>query len=212
MSFVVREVEEEALIRLPDPGALETWSRWVTPTIERKRFDAWFFVARLPEDAVPTHDDHEVTASAWVDPIDALERYGDGEMIFAPPTWYTLWDLSRYAGVDAVIAEGARRHVRPVMPRFEEVEGEMVILLPGDTLYPDGNGVDGPTRLRDVAADVDALDVDVDPRIRSGILGLDGRRALADLEARQLLEGGGCDYCPSRTPCQSLRDRSRESL
>lgn len=143
----VREVEEEALIRLPDPGALETWSRWVTPTIERKRFDAWFFVARLPENAVPTHDDHEVTASAWVDPIDALARYGDGEMIFAPPTWYTLWDLARYAGVDAVIAEGARRHVRPVMPRFEEIEGEMVILLPGDTLYPDENGVDGPTRL-----------------------------------------------------------------
>ena len=57
------------------------------------------------------------------------------------------WQSDRYASVDAVIAEGARRHVRPVMPRFEEVEGEMVILLPGDTLYPDENGVDGPTRL-----------------------------------------------------------------
>ena len=35
----VREVEEEARVRLPDPSALHTWSRWVTPTFEQRRFD-----------------------------------------------------------------------------------------------------------------------------------------------------------------------------
>lgn len=142
-----REVEEEALFRLEDPSALESWSRWITPTFERKRFDAWFFVARVPANAALSHDAYEVTASAWVDPRVALDRYGEGEMVFAPPTWHTLWDLARFEGVQRVLDEAARRTVRPVLPRFQEVDGSMTILLPGDELYPAEHSVDGPTRL-----------------------------------------------------------------
>jgi len=142
-----REVEEEALVRLPDPSALHTWSRWITPTIERKRFDAWFFVARMPADAQPGHDAHEVTASAWVDPQDAMAGYTTGDMVFAPPTWHTLWDLARHHSAQSVLTTAASRFVRPVMPRFEEVDGAMAILLPGDPLYPSEHPIDGPKRL-----------------------------------------------------------------
>jgi len=142
-----REVEEECLVRLPDPSALRTFARWITPEIESRRFDAWFFVARLPAEAAPTHDDYEVTASAWVDPRDALDKYGEGEMVFAPPTWHTLWDLARYSSVESVIGAAAARPIHPVMPRFEEVEGAMALLLPGDALYPSEHPIEGPTRL-----------------------------------------------------------------
>ena len=142
-----REVEEEALVTLPNPLALQTWSRWITPTAERMRFDAWFFVARIPEGATPGHDEYEVTASAWVDPRTALSKYGDGAMTFAPPTWYTLWDLARHDSAESVLTAAAQRTVRPVLPRFEEVEGKMSILLPGDPLYPAEHPVEGPTRL-----------------------------------------------------------------
>jgi 8-oxo-dGTP pyrophosphatase MutT (NUDIX family) len=143
----VREVEEEARVRLPDPSMLHTWSRWVTPAIERKRFDTWFMVARLPGGLVPTHDEYEVTASAWVDPRTALESYGEGEMVFAPPTWYTLWELAQHIGVAAALEYAECRVVRPTAPVFQQVDDNFAILLPGDPLHPAEHSLDGPTRL-----------------------------------------------------------------
>src|SRR5690606_18220179 len=43
----VREVAEEADVMLA-PDDLFLWSRWVTPVFERRRYDTYFFVARLP--------------------------------------------------------------------------------------------------------------------------------------------------------------------
>ena len=143
----VREVEEEARVLLPDPAALHTWSRWVTPTFETKRFDTWFLVGRLPVGLVPTHDAHEVTASAWVDPRTALASYGVGEMVFAPPTWYTLWELARHVGVAAVLEHAAARTVRETQPLFQQIDDDLAILLPGDPLHPADHALEGPTRL-----------------------------------------------------------------
>ena len=41
----LRELEEEAGIRLDDPGALVPFSRWITPAEVKIRFDTWFFLA-----------------------------------------------------------------------------------------------------------------------------------------------------------------------
>src|SRR5881227_3194939 len=45
----VREVEEEAGVRLPGPEALHPFSRWITPAEVKIRFDTHFFIARVPE-------------------------------------------------------------------------------------------------------------------------------------------------------------------
>src|SRR4051795_2123448 len=41
----VRELEEEAGIRMPDAAAVIPFSRWITPSEVKVRFDTWFYVA-----------------------------------------------------------------------------------------------------------------------------------------------------------------------
>src|SRR5215204_3759701 len=55
----VREVEEEAGVRLPDPAALVRFSRWITPAQVSIRFDTHFFLVAAPEDAEPVPDGGE---------------------------------------------------------------------------------------------------------------------------------------------------------
>src|SRR3989442_151569 len=49
----LREAEEEAGVRIADPGELVPYSRWITPAEVKIRFDTWFFVAHAPADAAP---------------------------------------------------------------------------------------------------------------------------------------------------------------
>jgi hypothetical protein len=35
-----------------------------------------------------------------------------------------------------------------ILPRFEEVEDKLTLLLPGDALYPSATPVSGPTRVQ----------------------------------------------------------------
>ena len=142
-----REVEEEARVVLDDPGEMQVFSHWVTPEIETRRFDTWFLVARMPEEATPGHDDYEVVASSWVEPKSAVERYGDGDILLAPPTYYTLWDLARFDTAQDVLDDARNRNIVAVQPNFQEVDGRWAILLPGDPLYPSEQPVDGPTRI-----------------------------------------------------------------
>lgn len=142
-----REVHEEVGVRLPALRAMRAHSHWITPEVETRRFDTWFLVVRLPEGADPVHDDGETIASRWVDPKDALARYGEGDLVMAPPTYYTIWDLARFASAEAVIEEAALRSVPPVLPHFEQVGERMALLLPGDPLYPSETPVPGPTRI-----------------------------------------------------------------
>ncbi|RYY72103.1 MAG: NUDIX hydrolase, partial [Comamonadaceae bacterium] len=79
---------------------LQPWSRWVTPvvsSVSRKRFDARFFVATVPEGQQPTHDAHEATASLWLSPRAALHQYWDGLIALAPPQIMSLAHLARHA-------------------------------------------------------------------------------------------------------------------
>lgn len=147
LAAAAREVSEEVNVRLPTVAGMEVFSHWITPPIESRRFDTWFFVAPMPPDATPVHDDFETVASRWVEPRAAVARYGDGELVLAPPTYYTLWDLARHATSAAAIEAARRRRVVAVEPRFEEVEGRWTILLPGDPLFASEDPVDGPTRI-----------------------------------------------------------------
>jgi 8-oxo-dGTP pyrophosphatase MutT (NUDIX family) len=92
-----RVLERESLRLALD--LLVPWAHWVTPPIHARRFDTWFFVARMPESQVPVHDSRETTESTWMTAAHALARARRREIELAPPTWFTLRELEEFGSV-----------------------------------------------------------------------------------------------------------------
>ena len=146
----LRELSEEAGIRLP-ASALVPWSRWITPrmaALSKKRFDTRFFLALSPSDQVASHDNFETTASIWLSPKDALQRYYRGEIEMAPPQIMSLGHLARYRS--AAEALQAARQQRPpcICPENFSEQDVVVLCYPGDPRHsvPE-RALPGPTRL-----------------------------------------------------------------
>ena len=132
-----------------DVGRLYPWAHWLTPEIEAKRFDTWFFVVGEPAGQRALHDDVELTAGDWIEPVWALAQHGDGQFPLAPPTFRTLEELGEVGGVTGILGASGRRRLHAIMPRFMDAPEGMVLLLPGDPEYGVAPGLeyDGPTRI-----------------------------------------------------------------
>ncbi len=126
---------------------LTPWSRWVTPTIERRRYDARFFLARAPGEQRAAHDRIEVTEGAWLSAQGALDRFEAGTISLPPPTLRTLEQLRSLSSVDAAFASAAAaERPQPVQPHFVQLE-HPTLTLPGDPEHPlDERRIEGSTR------------------------------------------------------------------
>ncbi len=82
----IREVAEEAGVRLPGPGELVPFSRWITPAELKIRFDTWFYLATLPADADPQVDGAEIVDARWYSPQAALDAGAEDELFLVFPT------------------------------------------------------------------------------------------------------------------------------
>jgi 8-oxo-dGTP pyrophosphatase MutT (NUDIX family) len=111
---------------------LVPFARWITPAIETKRFDAWFFVAVLPEGQNAVHDDHETIESEWMEPDRAIDRCRAGEIALPPPTWTTLRMLSTMAGVEEVMVWARQRRIAPLQPGVVTGDNGPMLTVPGD--------------------------------------------------------------------------------
>ena len=133
-------------------SSLVPWSRWitpVTPSVMNKRFDTRFFVAAAPAGQVATHDNFEATESVWLKPRAALEQHRNGLIEMAPPQIMTLAHLSRFASVQAAMADARSRMPLLIEPHPMDVDGTRVICYPGDDEHPVRvRAMPGPTRLR----------------------------------------------------------------
>jgi 8-oxo-dGTP pyrophosphatase MutT (NUDIX family) len=128
----VRELHEEAGVRLPDPETLVAFSRWITPPQVAIRFDTLFLLAPAPPGAEPRPDGGETVDAGWYAPQDALTGL---ELVF--PTIKTLEQLSGFATADELLTWAAGRVVEPVEPRVV-IEGEVArVVLPGEPGYRD---------------------------------------------------------------------------
>lgn len=133
----IRELQEEAGIRIAGPQELVSFSRWITPAEVRTRFDTWFYVAKLPAGEQAEVDGREVVDARWCPPAAALEAATRGELLLVFPTIKHLEQLSAFDTADELIAHARGRTVRPVQPRVL-VRGESAtIVLPGEPGYPD---------------------------------------------------------------------------
>lgn len=140
-----RELFEEAGVLLA-LDALVLFAHWVTPPIDTRRFDTWFFATGAPPRQAPAHDGGESTASAWIRPADALSRALGGDILLAPPTWATLRELERFASVEAVLVWARARRVGRREPVLDESGGVSRLVLPGDPLVPEPDPVAFETR------------------------------------------------------------------
>lgn len=144
-SFPALADEHDFTLRL---DGLAPWSRWVTPTIERRRYDARFFVARAPERQRANHDQIEVTAGEWLTPSAALERWASGSIQLPPPTLRTIEQLDTLRSIDAVFeTASAAGAPAPVQPHFVQDGDVPTLTLPGDPAHPlDERRIWGSTR------------------------------------------------------------------
>jgi 8-oxo-dGTP pyrophosphatase MutT (NUDIX family) len=115
-----------------DLAALVPLSRWITPKVESRRFDARFFVARAPEGQQGAHDMTETMASFWDSPHNILARFDHAEIQLAPPTHRTLQILAECTDVDAALTRACASRLDPICPELVPQEGTMALVLPGD--------------------------------------------------------------------------------
>lgn len=83
-------------------SSLRSLSRWVTPPLLPRRFDARFFVAVLPDGARPAFAASEVVDHRWVRPGDALSGIAGGDIRLWLPTFVTLQQLEALGGTAGV--------------------------------------------------------------------------------------------------------------
>ncbi len=133
----IRELEEEAGIELPESAALVPFSRWITPSEVKVRFDTWFFVAAAPEGVEATPDGGECVDARWLRPAAALEAGERDELMLVFPTIKHLEALAEFDSVEHALATARGREVEPVQPRVvvDEEAGSARVLLPGDPGY-----------------------------------------------------------------------------
>jgi 8-oxo-dGTP pyrophosphatase MutT (NUDIX family) len=117
--------------------SLKPYSRWVTPVTKsgKKRFDARFFVAMVPDGQEAVHDGVEMEDIIWVTPEAALEMYRRGIVSFMPPTFRTVEELCGFATVKELFASLGSKRIYPRLPEFYFFEGGYGLRLPCDTEY-----------------------------------------------------------------------------
>jgi 8-oxo-dGTP pyrophosphatase MutT (NUDIX family) len=131
----VREVEEEAGLRLPDPAALVRFSRWITPPQMAIRFDTHFFLVRAPAGQEAHVDGTEMVDLAWHTPAGALAAHLRGELQLVFPTIKHLEQLAGFASATELLDWATGREVVAVEPHVQFTGETARVVLPGEPGY-----------------------------------------------------------------------------
>ncbi len=117
---------------------LRPWSRWITPVVEPRRFDARFFAAALPAGQRTRDVGGEASEVAWVTPAKALQDWERGDITLFPPTAVTLSELAACGDVETVLT--GPRQVAPIIPEIQLREGAVWLTVPGLSDFPAAPG------------------------------------------------------------------------
>src|SRR5262245_28574200 len=99
----LQSIAEREQLRLA-LDALVLFAHWVTPPIDTRQFDTRFFMARLPPNQTPAHDESETTHSSWLTSADAIAQSVRNDIVLPPPTWATIRELEAFTSVDEAMA------------------------------------------------------------------------------------------------------------
>lgn len=145
-----RETFEETGVKLRVTD-LVPWSRWITPNepaVMKKRFDARFFVAAMPEGQIALHDGSEATDSAWHTPRGAITNYINHQLTLAPPQIMTLVALCEFRDVESCVKFARTADTYCIEPGVLKAANGRTLVYPGDTEHRNPHKqMPGPTRL-----------------------------------------------------------------
>ena len=133
----LRELEEEAGIRLDGSTALVPFAHWITPAEVTVRYDTLFYAVEAPEGTEPAVDGEECVAARWIRPADALAEHAQGELELVFPTIKTLEGLAAHGSVAEALDDARAREITPVQPRIVVGDGSAQVLMPGEPGYDD---------------------------------------------------------------------------
>jgi 8-oxo-dGTP pyrophosphatase MutT (NUDIX family) len=132
-----RETEEEAGISIPADKFI-WFAHWTPPASTARRFATWFFLSSTDGDHEITVDGGEIQNHQWISPLEALEQHAKGEIDLAPPTWVSLYHLSKFDNIDQAIKRFTGQPPRYYQTRFvKDNDGSRVALWDGDAGYPE---------------------------------------------------------------------------
>ena len=139
----VRETFEEVAVTI-DPAALHPFARWITPELEARRFDTFFFLCAMPDDQVAIPDGDETVAAEWVSPTAMIQRAESGERPILFPTLMNLRRLAESSDIAGALAAADERVVAPVLPVLRpHPEGFQITLDPAAGYGAGGHVIPG---------------------------------------------------------------------
>ncbi len=131
----MRETHEEAGIQLPK-DAFVWFAHWTPPPITPKRFATWFFATAAAEDHAITIDGGEIQDHQWLKPAVALAQHAQGEIDLAPPTWVSLYQLSKFSDSQTAIQKLDQTPTRYYKTKIaQDQDGHRVAMWSGDAGY-----------------------------------------------------------------------------
>lgn len=143
-----RETREEAEIDLGGRD-LHWFDTWLTPSFEKRRFFARFYVAEIgaEEGHDARSDEREVHEGRWGTPAEFLSMWERSEIDLAPPTLCALLQIEG-RGWRNLIGLGAEELLQPILPKWTVVESRHYIVLPHHGSYAGLPGEPGPRPIR----------------------------------------------------------------
>lgn len=120
--LVARELSFGEFLRAEDlrlrSDLLVVRARWISPVIEPRRYDTWFFVAEVPPGQRADDATSEVDHASWVHPGEILAGYHRGDVVMLPPTVVSVEGLDQTADVASLRAQ--ETSLAPVLPVFAQ--------------------------------------------------------------------------------------------
>jgi len=115
-----------------DPTLLAPAGRWVTPASFPIRFDAWFYLARLPAGQEASVWPGELAGGEFVLARSALDSWERGDALLHPPNWWGVTAIAREA--PPVALELLRHPPSDMLIEFQR--GVILVSLRTPTLPP----------------------------------------------------------------------------
>ena len=115
--------------------ALHYFAQWITPSHEKRRYMATFFLAVMPDGQTPSADQRETVSGRWV----SVRQAGTlaGELELPPPQLRTFYDMRDASTLDDLFAlcEQCAKSPLQILPRVAPTLPPITLLLPWDPHY-----------------------------------------------------------------------------